>query len=121
MQKSPESSLSSPHLTDRLRWTLSAHERGLWVVVGVAFVLDFGLTIYGFELGFAERNQLARTLLASFGIAGILGLKLAALLLAVGLRRVMPVGYRALVPLALAIPWWVGVLSNAINITALVL
>lgn len=119
MQESPGANLTSPPLTDRLRWTLAAHERMLWVAVGVALVLDFGLTIYGFELGFVERNQLARALLSSVGIAGILGLKLAALLLAIGLRRVMPLGYRALVPLALAVPWWVGVLSNAINITAL--
>jgi len=119
MQESPGTALASTPLTDRVRWTLAAHERLLWVAVGVALVLDFGLTVYGFELGFVERNQLARALLSFVGIAGILGLKLAALLLAVGLRSVMPRGYRALVPLALAVPWWVGVVSNAVNITAL--
>jgi hypothetical protein len=107
------------HPVERLRWTLAANERTLWLAVGAALVLDFALTVYGFHLGFVEQNQLARALLSSYGLAGILGLKLAALVLAVALRRVLPTGYRALVPLALAIPWWIGVVANAVQISAL--
>ena len=112
---------TSPHRAAvlRARRTLRANEGLLWGLVLGALVLDLGLTLYGFQLGFVEQNALARWLLAEFGVAGVVGLKLGALTLALSLRQVMPRAYRGLVPLALAIPWWLGALANAVQIAAL--
>lgn len=104
---------------ERIRLTLLANETLLWILVVGALLIDLGLTLYGLELGFSEQNQLAARLLTWFGAAGVIALKLGALGLAVGLRQLLPVGYRGLVPLALAIPWWVGALSNAVNIATI--
>lgn len=104
----------------RFRRTVAAEELSLWLLVLAALVVDLGSTLYGFQLGFIEQNQLARLLLAEFGLAGIVGLKLAALSLALVLRRLVPREYLGLIPLALAIPWWIGALTNLYQIAALV-
>jgi hypothetical protein len=101
---------------DRVWVLLCSNEKTLWALVVGALVVDLGLTIYGLELGFSEQNQLAVVFLTSFGATGIVALKLGALGLAVGLRQLLPLDYRGLVPLALAIPWWIGAISNAIHI-----
>jgi hypothetical protein len=93
-----------------------SNERMLWGAVLGALFVDLGLTLYGLELGFSEQNELAVFLLTSFGVAGVVALKLGALGLAIGLRQLLPLDYRSLVPLALAIPWWIGAISNAYHI-----
>lgn len=96
--------------------TLLSLERELWLFVLVLFTVDLGLTLYGFELGFVERNPLARTLLLTYGIPGIVALKLGALALAGGFRYRIPSAYGAIVPLSLAIPWLYAVTVNALLI-----
>lgn len=102
----------------RVWWTLQRHERALWGFVLAALLVDFGLTVYGFQLGLVERNPLARDLLASYGIPGIAGLKLAALALAAGLRLPLPAEYGSIVPLALLLPWLYAVGVNVLLVTA---
>lgn len=115
----PEVTDQGPRATmARFRRRLRANERALWGLVLLALLLDFGLTVYGFQLGFVEQNEVGRWLLSTYGIAGILGLKLAALALALGLRQLLPPGYRGIVPLALAVPWWIGAIANAVQIAA---
>lgn len=104
----------------RFSRTAAAKESTLWLLVLLALVVDVGSTLYGFRLGFVEQNDLARILLANFGILGIIGLKFAALALAVALRRIVPSEHVGLIPLALGIPWWIGALTNAVLIAALV-
>lgn len=98
---------------DEVRFWLGRHERLLWGLVLIALGVDLASTLYGFHLGFTERNPLARGLVDAYGVAGIVGLKVGALGLAVLLRSLVPAGYRGVVPLALAAPWWVAALSNA--------
>lgn len=103
----------------RFSRTAAAKESKLWWLVLLALAVDLGSTIYGFRLGFVEQNYLARILLANFGLVGILGLKFAALTLAVALRRIVPSEHVGLIPLALGIPWWIGALTNTVLIAAL--
>lgn len=95
---------------------INAKEPDLWLLVVVMLFVDFGLTVYGFELGFVERNPIALALLAAFGIPGILALKGGALAIAAILRPLMPDEYGALVPLALAISWGYAIAVNAVLI-----
>lgn len=103
---------------DRVRVGMNDRERELWALVAITCFVDLGLTLYGFRLGLVENNQLAHYLLVSYGYAGIIGLKLFALALALVLRRFVPTGYGGIVPLSLAIPWAVAVLSNTILIAS---
>lgn len=98
---------------DRLVGVAQTHERILWALVGGAILLDVWSTIYGVRLGLVEQNALARRLLETVGSLGLVGLKLAAVGLALGLRRVMPAGYEGVIPVALALPWW---LSGCVNV-----
>ena len=94
----------------------AARERYIWILVFVVLLADFSLTVYGFQLGLVESNPLARWLLAMFGVAGIFGLKLGVLLLALLLRLLMPDQYGLLVPASLLGPWSYAVLVNAMLI-----
>ncbi|MCL7417537.1 MAG: hypothetical protein M8354_06825 [Halalkalicoccus sp.] len=92
---------------------LSRHEAALWGIVVLAMVADTALTYYGIERGLIEGNPVARVALERFGYAALGALKLLALGVGLAGRAVLPVGYTAIVPLGLAIPWTIASLVNA--------
>ncbi|CCQ33935.1 hypothetical protein HLRTI_002268 [Halorhabdus tiamatea SARL4B] len=59
--------------------SLSTLTAVLWATVLAASATDVVTTTIGLQRGLAEGNALARTLVESFGIGGLAGLKLAAL------------------------------------------
>lgn len=91
---------------------VNARERELWVLVVGALFVDFGLTLYGLQLGLVERNPLARSLITAYGFPAVLVLKGGALAIAAILRTLLPEAYGAMVPLALAISWGYAVAVN---------
>jgi hypothetical protein len=51
----------------------------MWTVILTATVLDIILTIAGLQLGLREGNVVVRTMIDSFGLSGLFGVKLAAM------------------------------------------
>ncbi|UPV74160.1 DUF5658 family protein [Halorussus limi] len=114
--------------SDRLHWPTSAREgprrltaplarvdgweRTLWILVGVALVGDLLTTYYGLQMGLTESNPVARTAIERFGFAAMVGLKLFAVGVGVGCRRLLPDKHGLLVPAGLAVPWTGAVLVN---------
>ena len=108
---------STPSFAAGRAW-LARRERWLWVVVVLALIGDLLLTAHGVSRGYAEANPLARNALAAHGVAGLAGLKLLALGVGVAARWSLPPRYAPVVPLGLACPWLVAVVSNAALIAA---
>lgn len=100
----------------RLWRVINAKERELWILVVGMLLVDFGLTVYGFQLGLVERNPIALALLSTFGVPGLLALKGGALAIAAILRPLLPDEYGALVPLALTISWSYAIIVNTVLI-----
>ena len=96
--------------------TLSRREGTLWLVVVASMVVDLLLTYYGIERGLAEANPVARAGLDRFGYAALGAIKLVAVGVGLACRPFLPRNYTAVVPLALAIPWIVASLINAVMI-----
>jgi hypothetical protein len=93
-------------------------ERLAWAAVGLFLVGDVVLTRIGLGAGFVEANPLARTLMESLGVVPAMALlKGLALAVAVAGWLLVPPAGRYVVPVALALPWGVAVLLNAVLIT----
>lgn len=92
--------------------SIDGWERALWVLVGVGLVGDLLTTYYGLQLGLSESNPVARTAIEQFGFAALVGLKLFAVAVGLGCRRLLPGRYTALVPAGLAVPWVAAMLVN---------
>lgn len=98
---------------------LHEHERSLWVVVAVGFVGDTLLTYYGLQFGMYELNPVMRASIGALGIlAGILAVKLIAVLTGLCLRGRVRRRLRPVVPAVLAVPWLVGAAVNAVGLAA---
>lgn len=78
---------------------------------------DVALTMYGLQIGLREMNPVARIALASSGVFGLLGLKLLAVLLGVTMWYLAPSRYAPIVPLGLATPTALAVVSNALLVS----
>jgi len=87
-------------------------ERALWALVGVALLADLLTTYYGLQLGLRESNPVARTAMERFGFGAMVGLKLLAVGVGVGCRRLLSGRPALLVPAGLAVPWLVAALIN---------
>lgn len=98
----------------RIGRALAARERLLWTVALVALLADLVLTYYGLGRGFSEGNPIARVVMARFGFAALGVLKGLALAVGVAGWLVLPRRVQAVVPLALALPWTLAVLSNVV-------
>lgn len=107
----PDGDQSGPR--SRLARRLSGIERALWLVVLVGMAADVTLTHVGRQVGLVELNPVARDVLATDGVFGLVTLKCAALGFAASLRTLLPRQYTALVPLGLALPTVPAVISNA--------
>lgn len=99
---------------------VSEHERSLWALVVVTFVLDVLLTAYGLEVGFTEGNPFARAVIASVGpLPAMVALKSLVVAFAVGAARLVPQRGRPLIPLAVATPWGIASVSNFVLVAGL--
>lgn len=87
-------------------------ERELWAVALLALLGDLVLTVYGLEQGLTEANPVARAAVERYGYVALAGLKAVALLVGVLGWVVLPRRYRAVIPLALAVPWTFAVVVN---------
>lgn len=104
---------------DRLG-ALRGRERALWVIVGLGFVADTLLTYHGLRLGMYELNPVMRASIGALGLlAGILAVKLVAVLAGVCVRGRVHRRLRPLVPAVLAVPWLVGAAVNAVGLVAI--
>lgn len=104
-------------LLDDARETLAGVERELWMLALLGLVGDLALTVYGLERGLAEANPFARAAVHAHGYGALAALKAGALALGVGGWLLLPRRHRAVVPLALAAPWTLAVVANAVTIT----
>jgi len=112
----------SVHLRNRLPGDITPVdvERLLWVLVGLSLVGDIVTTFVGLHLGLSESNPIARSVIHSYGVVGMLVLK--GLAVGVGLvcRPLLPKAYRAIVPAGLAVPWTAAVFINIYMISTVV-
>lgn len=91
---------------------VSATERLLWALVAVALVGDLLTTYYGLRLGLTESNPVARSAIQQFGFGAMVGLKLGAVGVGLGCRRLLTGRHVLLVPAGLAVPWLVAAVVN---------
>ena len=91
-------------------------EQLLWALVFVTMGLDVLTTEIGLQHGLAEGNPLIASVIGGAGLVGLVGAKLATLVVGVCARFCLP-RYRLVIPLGLATP---GAVAVAIN-TALLL
>lgn len=92
--------------------TPGALERALWLLVALSLVGDVTTTFVGLQLGLAESNPIAKNVIYSHGLAGMLAMKGAAVGVGLACRPLLPQVYRVIVPAGLAIPWTVAVGIN---------
>lgn len=85
----------------------SRPERVLWIAVGLALAADTLSTLAGLKMGYAEGNPVARVALAG-GPAGLVGLKLVAVGVALYCRPLFDGATRLAAPAALALTWAVA-------------
>lgn len=104
-------------LLDDARVRLAGVERELWMLALLGLVGDLALTVYGLERGLTEANPVARAALAAHGYPALAAMKAGAVAVGVGGWLVLPRRHRAVVPLALALPWTLAVLVNAVTLT----
>lgn len=93
-------------------------ERSLWGVVVCAYALDLATTAYGLSIGLAELNPVAASLLATYGIASLVGLKAVALAAGATCRSLVR-GWDAAttaIPIGLALPACAAVVVNSLAI-----
>ncbi|WP_435177818.1 DUF5658 family protein [Halorussus sp. AFM4] len=87
-------------------------ERTLWILVGVALVGDLLTTYYGLRMGLSESNPVARAAIRQFGFGAMVGMKLFAVGIGLGCRRLLPERHGLLVPAGLAVPWLAAAVVN---------
>ena len=95
-------------------------ERTLWILVAVGLVGDLLTTYYGLQVGLSESNPVARAAIEQFGFTAMVALKLFAVGVGLGCRRLLPERHALLVPAGLAVPWLAAVVVN-LSLYAMVL
>jgi hypothetical protein len=96
--------------SSRLRST----DTWLWAFVVVALVLDVVLTYYGLAAGLEEGNPLARALFSMYGVVeSMLMMKGVVIAVALVAYVSVPEKYQPVVPLGIALPWFVAGIINA--------
>lgn len=105
----------------RILGSVAAVERELWLLVVATMAADVALTVYGRQIGLVEMNPVARLALDVAGTFGLVGLKSLALALGACCWWVVPGRYAPAVPLGLALPTTMAVVSNATLVTLVLL
>ena len=93
--------------------SLAAVEPYLWGVLVVVLLADVVSTYAGLQAGMTEGNPAMRMAIETAGIAALVAVKIAVLGFGAGVRRFLD-ERGAVVPLGLAIPWFVAAASNAV-------
>lgn len=88
----------------------------LWIVGIVAIVGDLVTTIYGLQIGLSERNPFVASVLAQYGLAGLVGLKLLVVVWITVIWRVLSRRYAIAAMAGLALPQAVAVVLNVATI-----
>ena len=88
-------------------------ERWLWALVACSLLADVLLTHHGLRQGLTEGNPLVRSLVAEAGIGTLGVLKGGVVALGLTVRSTLPARERAVVPIALCLPWLGATLVNA--------
>lgn len=99
---------TDPGLAERL----AAIEEYLWGALLLALLADVALTAYGIQSGLREGNPAMRLAIDTAGIAALLGVKLLVVGFGTGVRHFLD-ERGAVVPLGLALPWFVAASINA--------
>lgn len=92
----------------------------LWVLVVSVVVGDLVSTVYGLGLGLHEQNPVVAEVIASYGIGGLVGLKLLTLGSAVVAWLALERHYGVAVLAGLALPQGGAVVVNVVTILSLV-
>lgn len=87
-------------------------ERVLWALVAFAFVGDIVTTAVGFELGLVEVNPAVASSVGSYGVPGMVAMKVAAVSVAVLYRPLLDREYRLIIPACLSVPWLAATANN---------
>jgi hypothetical protein len=95
--------------------SLAAIEPYLWGFLVVVLLADVVSTYVGLQVGMTEGNPAMRLAIESAGIAALVGVKLAVLGFGAGVRKLLD-ERGAVVPLGLALPWFVAASINAIHL-----
>lgn len=101
--------------TDRLVDALADIEQHLWGILFVALVADVALTGYGLQHGLQEGNPAMRLAIETAGLVALLGAKLAVVGVGAVVRWCLD-ERGAIVPLGLALPWFVAAVINAAHL-----
>lgn len=96
---------------------LAHREHWLWLGAVLALFADVVTTLLGFQAGIAEGNPAVASAIDGFGVAGFLTIKAGALVLAYGVRVVLP-RYRVAIPLGIALPWTAVAITNTVLLLA---
>lgn len=92
-------------------------ETWLWAAAVVMLLSDLCITLYGLHRGLVETNPIAVAALQEFGLFGLAGLKLQAIVVGLIGRRFLTASERWVLPLGIAVPWFAG---SAVNLLLLV-
>lgn len=87
-------------------------ERLLWVLVIVVMGLDVLTTAIGLQYGLQEGNTVVLAAIESFGIAGLLLVKVAVIGFAAGVAYWVPDRVSPVIPLGLVLPTLIAVTTN---------
>lgn len=88
----------------------------LWTVCIAAVVGDLVTTVYGLEIGLRERNPFVAAVLADYGVAGLVGLKLLVVAWVAIIWRLLNERYGLAAMMGLAIPQGAAVVLNVVTI-----
>jgi len=100
---------------DRFVGRLASVEPYLWVGLVAVLLADVVSTYAGLQAGMTEGNPAMRIAIETAGIAALVAVKLAVLGFGAGVRTLLD-ERGAVVPLGLAIPWFVAAASNATHL-----
>lgn len=103
-----------------VRWNVGHAERLLWALVALSLVGDLATTFAGLHVGLTESNPIARGAIDGYGVAGMVGLKVGAIAVALVGRSLLPDEYGPIVPAGLAVPWLGAVAVNLYVISLVV-
>lgn len=90
----------------------------LWGLLAGVVVGDLLSTAYGLSIGLRERNPVVAEVIASYGLGGLVGLKLLTLVAAVAAWLVLERHYGVAALVGLALPQGGAVVVNVLTILA---
>lgn len=106
-------------VSDRLAEPIGTRDRAIWALAVSFLFLDLVTTWYGLQLGLRESNQVALMVLSQYGYVGLASVKGIALGIAFVGWSILPVAWRIVAPICLAVPWGLASGYNTLLIASL--